>query len=797
MPDSHDDASSPLAQIRIVVVDAGIAGGYLGRLFTDAGAEVVHIEPPGGTALRHRSARVGTPSGALYRHLTAGTTRLVVDPREKGDIRQAARVVTGSDAVVLDRIGAGARPTLTIDQVMPWCAGRVLAQVSLWGMGHRDSERAGTEFTLQAAVGGTGGRGRPESPPLAAGGERGIWHTGAYSAVGVLAALGTAPPTRSVVLDVSAFECMVTGWNPYEWIRKVLYDPPRDMRRWTDVPSIERAKDGWVGISVVAPDQWRAYCDMTGASELAEDPTLSLLVARSPAHERIRAATGPWLTAHTVDEIVAAAAERRIPAVRVGPASALPQIEHFQLRRTFLGATDELPQRPAPPYLIDGVRRYTAAPVRDAPPPSEQVWSERSSTYNCPALDFAGLAVLDVSAYWAGPYATQVLAVQGADVVHVESAQRYDAMRNITTRPRTDKDWWEFSCVYQGAQAGKRSLALDLSDVRGRDVLHRLMSRYDVVVENFSPDTAPKLGLVYEELAALSPGLILVRMPGFGLTGPWSHHRAFAMTGDQISGLALRTGWPDDRPTCPRTIGDSFTGLHAAFAVMAALRRRARTGQGAFIEVSSIEVSIMLASEEVVESNANGIELGRVGNRSEQIAPQGVYAASGDDEWVALSVDSDASWREVVRLAGLSESLPDAESWQVDCRIARHSEIDDRLTDWFSRHEAATAVNLLQERGVAAEVVVLVSDLDHNETLRSRRFFFCLAHPVAGSLDYAGLPWQVDGVRRGPLRPAPLFGQDTEDVLLGIGLSADDIAGLTDDGVIGGSPPLAQQAGTR
>ena len=245
--------SAPLEGARIVVADAGIAGGYLARLFADAGAEVMHIEPPGGTALRHRSARPGTPAGTLYRHLTAGSVRLQTDPADGCDLARAAEAIRTADALVLDGIGAGQRPTLAPEQAEAWCAGRVLAQISMWGCGHASSQRAGTEFTLQAAVGGTGGRGRPDTPPLSAGGDRGFWHTGAYAAVGVLAALGTAPPTHPSTLDISAFECMVSGWNPYEWIRKTLYDPPRSMARWTDVPSIERAKDGWVGITASSP----------------------------------------------------------------------------------------------------------------------------------------------------------------------------------------------------------------------------------------------------------------------------------------------------------------------------------------------------------------------------------------------------------------------------------------------------------------------------------------------------------------------------------------------------------------
>jgi crotonobetainyl-CoA:carnitine CoA-transferase CaiB-like acyl-CoA transferase len=789
MPDAYTEPA--LTNIRVAIVDAGIAGGYLGRLLADAGAEVAHIEPREGTILQRRSARPDSPAGALYSHLSAGTMRLRIEPSDAADLARAVDALAAADVVVFDAIGADSRPTLTAAQLGSRCNGKIIVHLTLWGRGHAGSDRAGTEFTLQAAVGGTGGRGRPDSPPLSAGGDRGLWHTGAYAAIAVLAALGSAPATQPVELDVSAFECMVTGWNPYEWIRKVLYDPPRQMPRWTDVPSVERAKDGWVGITIITPDQWRAYCDMTEATDLLNDPTLSLLVPRSAEHERIRSATQPWLSRHTVAEVVAAAAKRRIPAVPVGPAGTLPELEHFQVRHTFIQAQDGLPQRPAAPYLLDGTRPCADFPVREVSGDHMRVWAERSPDAIADPLPLQELGILDVTAYWAGPIGTQVLAHLGADVVHVESAQRYDGIRNVTTRPRTEPGWWEYSFVYQGAQAGKRSLVLDLGDHRAVAALHRLLPRYDVIVENFSRDVAPKLGLAYEDLAARREGLIMVRMPGFGLSGPWSHYRAYAMTGDQLSGLAWRTGWPDDRPTCPRTIGDSFTGLHAAFAILVALHRRARTGGGALVEISSMEVAISLAAEEVVESTMNGLELGRPGNRSDRCAPQGVYRAAGEDDWVALCVDSDQMWRSLLQVAELEQQVPDATSWDLGERIGQHDKIDRALSNWFAAHSASEATKLLQQAGIAAEIVIATSELEENQLLHDRDFFRRLTHPLAGPLAYAALPWTINGRRPAPTSAAPLFDEHTDLVLHQAGLSDHDTAELRALKVIGGHPPIA------
>jgi crotonobetainyl-CoA:carnitine CoA-transferase CaiB-like acyl-CoA transferase len=785
--DNPNIAQPLLTGLRIVVVDAGLAGGYAGKLFADQGADVVHIEPLGGTELSRRSAEAGSPAGAVYRHLTAGTRRIQVDASESETLSALRAIILECDAVILDAVGAGLHPTLTLEQITPWCVGSVLANISLWGKDATHADWLGNEFTLQVAVGGTGSRGGPDTPPLSADGDRGFWHTGAYTAVGVLAALGTAPADRPKLLDISAFECMVTAWNLFEWIRRVLWESPRDMARWTDVPGIERALDGWVGFSLVTPSQWRSYCEMTESPQLASEPAFQQLTGRSASHERIREATDPWMSKHTVEEIVAQAGARRIPAVPVVPAGRLSQMEHFRERHTFVPASHDLPERPAPPFKVDGVRRYRNEPVNELST-ADSVWPARDDTPQ--SLDLSELAVLDVTAFYAGPYATQVLAMLGADVVHVEAPERYDGMRNVAQRPRTQDNWWEFAYVYQGAQAGKRSLALDLGQPKSSGVLDRLLSKYDVVLENFSLDVAPRLGLVYEELLDRNPGTIFLRSPGFGLDGPWSPLRAFAMTGDQISGLAWRTGWEGGRPTSPRTIGDSFTALHSAFVVLAALRRRASTGRGAFIEMSSMEVSINLTAEESIEWSAHGIEMGRTGNRSRRIAPQGVYAAAGDDVWLALSVDTDEAWRGLLQGLGEKVAAKDAVSWSVIDRVARHDEIDAWINAWASELSVESAVATLQAQGVAAEPVPLASRVAEDVRLRRRGYFFPFEHPIAGRLDYTGLPWLIDGHRPGPSGPAPLFGQDTEDVLSEVGIGPEEIALLTEEGVVGGHPPV-------
>ena len=174
------------------------------------------------------------------------------------------------------------------------------------------------------------------------------------------------------------------------------------------------------------------------------------------------------------------------------------------------------------------------------------------------------------------------------------------------------------------------------------------MAAADAAVENFSPRVMDNLGLVYDELAALNPRLIMVRMPAFGLDGPWRDRVGFAQTMEQLTGMAWLTGFADGPPVIPRGPCDPLAGLHALVALLVALEHRARTGRGQLIEATMVEAALNAAAEMVLEHGAYGTHLARDGNRGPVGAPQNLYACRGDDRWLALAVTSDAQWRALV-----------------------------------------------------------------------------------------------------------------------------------------------------
>ena len=194
-------------------------------------------------------------------------------------------------------------------------------------------------------------------------------------------------------------------------------------------------------------------------------------------------------------------------------------------------------------------------------------------------------------------------------------------------------------------------MTLDLGDPDGLRLVRSLIEGADVVIENFSPRVIDQFGLDWEELHALNPRLIMVRMPAFGLDGPWRDRVGFAPTMEQLSGMAWRTGFSDGAPMAPRGACDPIAGAHAAVALAGCALHRDRTGEGQLVEVPMVEVALNLTAEQVIEQQVHGILLQREGNRGIG-APQNVYRCAGDDAWIAVAVETDAQWRGLVRALG-------------------------------------------------------------------------------------------------------------------------------------------------
>ncbi|MXZ76789.1 MAG: CoA transferase, partial [Acidimicrobiia bacterium] len=403
-----------------------------------------------------------------------------------------------------------------------------------------------------------------------------------------------------------------------------------------------------------------------------------------------------------------------------------------------------------------------------------------------PSLPLAGLRVCDLATFWAGPVASCLFSALGADVIKVESIQRPDGMRFASGLTRDDL--WEWSPVTHGANTGKRSVTLDLSSDDGLAQVKRLVEMSDIVIENYSPRVVENFGLDWEEVHRLNPNAIMVRMPAFGLTGPWRDRTGFAMTIEQASGLAFLTGDPEGRPLVPRGMCDQLGGMHAVFATLLALEHRAQTGEAQLVEVPLIEAGLNAAAEQVIEWSAYGQLLQRQGNRSPYAAPQGIYAATGEDRWVVISVDQDAQWPALASLIGRDNW---AEWASRDERHAHHDEIDAAISAWVAERKRDDAVDELLAAGVPAAPVITGRESIDNPQLAARGHQQWMDHVVVGAVPYPSFPGRFNGQYHLLGRPAPTLGEHNQEILRDVlGLDEAEIARLAEAKVIGTRPAL-------
>jgi crotonobetainyl-CoA:carnitine CoA-transferase CaiB-like acyl-CoA transferase len=262
-----------------------------------------------------------------------------------------------------------------------------------------------------------------------------------------------------------------------------------------------------------------------------------------------------------------------------------------------------------------------------------------------------------MTAWWAGPCASHLLALFGAEVIHLESAGRPDGLRMVGGMMAAHYgDWWEASTHFLHVNTNKLDLTLDLSKPKGRELVEKLIGECDAVIENFTPRVIEGFGLTWERVRELNPEALMMRMPAFGLTGPWRDNTGFAQTMEQLSGLAWVTGHVDDQPRIPRGPCDPLAGMHGAVAFLVALAERGATGRGHHVESTMVESALNVAAEQVIEWSAYSRLLHREGNRSPLAAPQGLYpCADGQplaEKWLALSIATEDQWRALCRALG-------------------------------------------------------------------------------------------------------------------------------------------------
>jgi crotonobetainyl-CoA:carnitine CoA-transferase CaiB-like acyl-CoA transferase len=311
----------------------------------------------------------------------------------------------------------------------------------------------------------------------------------------------------------------------------------------------------------------------------------------------------------------------------------------------------------------------------------------------------------------------------------------------------------------------------------------------DVVLENYSPRGALGLGVVFELLREVNPRIVVVSVSGYGHTGPGSDRVALGPIVEAESGLAALTGYRRGGPTkLGAAMPDAIAGLNGAIAVIAALDKRDATGEAQYVDVSMLESFVGIGGDYVLAASASGRAPDRLGNRSTEWAPQGVYRSAGDDEWISLAVRTTAEWDRLVQLVGATP-LSDPRLRHPAARRLEQPYVDRLVGAWTQARDKWEAWQALRQVGIAAMPVLTNADLVHDPHLNARQFIVEWDQPGVGPRLYPGRPIRFDPPLIEPLRPSAPLGADNQRVLRDLlGYSDDRIAALTAGGVLADRP---------
>jgi len=397
-----------------------------------------------------------------------------------------------------------------------------------------------------------------------------------------------------------------------------------------------------------------------------------------------------------------------------------------------------------------------------------------------------GIRIADFTWAGAGPFCTKIFSDFGAEVLKVESMTRPDSVR--TAGPFKDGiAGINRSGYFASRNSGKKSVALNLKQQEARQIALDIVSQSDIVSNNFSPGAMERLGLAYEHLKRVKPDIVYLSMPMCGQTGPRANLLGVGMTISAMTGIMWNTAYAPNDPVGPGTHYPDHAAnpYHAAFAVLAALRHREKTGEGMEIDLAQVESTVNFLGTFVVETGMTGAEPPQIGNRSRAHAPHNIYRASGADEWVAIAVLSDEKWCEFCALMARPDLAQRKDLATAQGRVLAIEEVDSAVQAWTAGQPALHTVRLLRDVGIAVSKVMSSRDLiEDDQQLAANNYFQTVDHPEVGPILLNSPPFKIDGKRIELQRP-PLFGEHTEEVLGQLlGMLPGDVSAFEHKGIL-------------
>lgn len=394
-------------------------------------------------------------------------------------------------------------------------------------------------------------------------------------------------------------------------------------------------------------------------------------------------------------------------------------------------------------------------------------------------LPLAGIRILDIATMAAAPWAAAYLAEFGADVIKVEFPKLGDHQRRWGTPKNGEGLFWK------SMGRNKRSITLNLGKPRGAEIFKQLLPSADVIIENFRPGTLERWGLGFDVLEAIRPRLVMLRVTGFGQTGPYASRPGFGTLAEALSGFAHLTGQADGPPTLPNMpLADGIAGVTGAYAVMLALYHRdAHGGEGQVIDLSLCEPLLRLIEPALMDYDQLGVGRGRIGNGSDHVTPRNTYLC-GDGKWIAISASAQSIYERLMDVIGHAELTNDPRFYINSARLEHREELDGIIGEWIAAHPREEVLSRLQAAEVAVAPVYDVPDIFADPQFAARDSLTTVDDPDLGPMKIVNVVPRLSATPGRITNTGPKLGQHNAEIYGELGLTAADLTELEAQGII-------------
>jgi crotonobetainyl-CoA:carnitine CoA-transferase CaiB-like acyl-CoA transferase len=785
-----DSRPTPLAGVRVVETADG-AGEICGRFLADLGADVVRVEPPGGSASRVEQPLHDGVSIPFAIH-NAGKRSVVVDSASRVGSARLLQLLESADIWI--EAAASDAPAVEVAAARERNPALVVVSISAFGQSGPYRGWAATDSTLLAMGGVLSRSGLPGREPLLPPGQLALQVTAMQAAWAALVAYWNRLETGAGDhIDFSLYEATAQTIDPamgtVGTAQAAGYEPTRDRPAPGPYP-IFRCRDGHVRVALLAPRQWHAMRAWLGEPADLQDPELETIRGRALAADRLHAAFEQHFRDRGKHELTLEGQARGVPIAPVLTPRDVLEADHFRTRGAIAPvelARGVVTDGPTGFAEIDGRRVGAAARAPEAGehdaevfagPPSERADVSNGSLVHRPSdgRPLAGLRVLDFGVIVLGAEVARLFSDQGAEVIKIESSAFPDGARVSPIH---------FAIGHRGS----KSIGLDLRRPEGVDVVKRLVLESDVVLANFKPGTLDKLGLGAQALRATNPAVVVAESSALGSTGPWSTWMGYGPLVRCAAGLTSLWRYPDDDDSFSDSTTihpDHYAARVTAITTLAALIARRRSGRGAAIATSQAETILMQLATVLVEEALRPGSAGAAGNAEPQAAPSGLYPCAGENEWCAVTVRDAEDWRGLRAALGEPDWARDDELATSAGRLSRRAEIDEHLAAWTRLRSPREVTAALQQVGVPAGFMQRPhDDYKCDPQLRARGFLRTFEQPGLAPMEIEAAPFRSERTPQPPLARAPELGEHTREICsVLLEMARDEVDALVAAGVL-------------